>query len=147
MRRRHRFRQEWRAERALWHAHVEEHMRRHVALHGHRHLPHLRGPWWLQARMRWRIFVGFGAALAIGMWLGHRFAADSARWWQIALIVLGLWTIAGAMAWRITRPAAWLTLRDACCVYQSPPASPPGRPMTEMADTWSSGTGPSLQVT
>jgi signal transduction histidine kinase len=128
VRRRQRFRAEWRAERALWQAHVAEHLRQHghpgLAAHLagrgdpaapgapltgpqrhrhlHRHRP--RGPWWLQARMRWRIFIGFGAALAIGMWTGHRLAVDEARWWQIALIVLGLWTIAGAIAWRITRP-------------------------------------------
>jgi signal transduction histidine kinase len=100
MRSRERFRSEWRAERSLWREHDGEHPRR--GGRRHRHRP--RGPWWLQARMRWRIFLGFGASLAIGTWLGHRLAVDQARWWQIALVVMVLWTIAGAIAWRLTRP-------------------------------------------
>ncbi len=103
MRQRQRFRAEWRAERALWHAHLR-------ARHAHHHRPH--GPWWLQARMRWRIFVGFGAALAVGMWVGHRVATDEARWWQIALVIMALWTVAGGVAWRLTRPLL-LTIRAA----------------------------------
>ncbi|MBK9033960.1 MAG: HAMP domain-containing histidine kinase [Myxococcales bacterium] len=92
MNRRRRWGEEWRAERALWHRH--HHARHHHARH------HRRGPWWLQARMRWRIFVGFGLALAAGAWVG----ATDARWWQLALVLMALWTVAGAMAWRLTRP-------------------------------------------
>ena len=58
------------------------------------------GPWWLRARMRWRIFLGFGLALAAGAWVGGR----DARWWQLALVLMALWTVAGALAWRLTRP-------------------------------------------
>lgn len=110
MRRRQRFRAEWRAERALWHDHV--HHRHSGHDHGHDHGHRARGPWWLQARMRWRIFVGFGVAVAIGMWVGHSMDVDRAHWWQLALVVLGLWTVAGAMAWRLTRPLL-LTIRAA----------------------------------
>ncbi|HVV85237.1 MAG TPA: HAMP domain-containing sensor histidine kinase [Kofleriaceae bacterium] len=115
MKRRQRFKAEWRAERALWREHLREQMRAHHAAHHAAHAAHAarrfahhdllaHGPWWLQARMRWRIFLGFAASLAVGTWVGHRVAADQARWWQIALILLGLWTIAGAAAWRLTRP-------------------------------------------
>ena len=107
VKRRHKFRAEWRAERALWHDAFEHRRHGHHAHHRFR-----RGPWWLQARMRWRIFLGFGAALGVGIWVGTRIEADRSRWWQIALVVLGLWTVAGGVAWRLTRPLL-LTIRAA----------------------------------
>ena len=108
MRRRQRFRAEWRAERAMLRESV------HDALHGRHGRYHWmqHGPWWLQARMRWRIFVGFGVALALGTWVGTRLDADRSHWWQIALLVFGMWTIAGAVAWRLTRPLL-MTIRAA----------------------------------
>jgi two-component system OmpR family sensor kinase len=111
VKRRQRFRAEWRAERALWAQEAfERHRRRHHGEHRHHHFR--RGPWWLQARMRWKIFLGFGAALAVGMWVGTRIESNQSRWWQIALVVLALWTVAGALAWRLTRPLL-LTIRAA----------------------------------
>jgi two-component system OmpR family sensor kinase len=93
MRQRRRWRQAMRDERELWRRHREHH-RDH-----HRH--HLRHwPWWLQARLRVKFFLGFGLALAAGAWVGAR----DVRWWQLALVLLGMWTVAGAMAWRLTRP-------------------------------------------
>lgn len=92
MRSRRKWREAMAAERARWHAH-------HHA-HHHRFHPHRRGPWWLEARLRLRIFLGFGAALAAGAWVGAR----EATWWQLALVLMALWVVAGAMAWRLTRP-------------------------------------------
>lgn len=115
MRRRRQFREEWRLERERWRAAALEARRRHHAHHGHHHPRHLGpdhplAPWWMRLRMR--VFLGYGASLVVGVWLGHRLAADEARWWQIALIVLGVWMVAGAVAWRLTRPLL-VTIRAA----------------------------------
>ncbi len=112
-----------RAERHARHAHhisrMERHLERH-AQHSERHrrkldawreereLWHGEGrrwiPWWLQARMRRRIFVWFGIALAIGTFAGTRFhQAGHAHWWLITGLVV-LWMASGAVAWRMTRP-------------------------------------------
>jgi two-component system OmpR family sensor kinase len=92
-----RSRQRWRAamaeQRARWQDHHHAHHRGH-----HRH--HRRGPWWLEARLRLRIFLGFGVALTAGAWVGAR----GGHWWQLGLILFALWVVAGAMAWRLTRP-------------------------------------------
>lgn len=77
------------AEHARWHA-------MHRAHHGRMR----RGPWWLEARLRLRLFLGAGVALAAGAWVGTR----GAHWWQLALVLVAMWIVAGAMAWRITRP-------------------------------------------
>jgi signal transduction histidine kinase len=99
-----------------------ERMERHLARrarHGGRHRERLRAwqeerdlwvgegrrwfPWWLQARMRRRIFLYFGIALAIGAVAGARYGHGHTPWW----IILGLcvlWMGSGAVAWRLTRP-------------------------------------------
>ncbi len=93
MRARRRWRDEVRAEREFW--------RRHHAMHHAMHHARRRhGPWWLQGKLRLRIFLGFGLALAAGAWVGAR----EGHWWQLALILMALWVVAGAMAWRLTRP-------------------------------------------
>ena len=99
---RRRFRDAWRSERELWQRlHAAHHARHHADAHARHHAAlHPRGPWFLQARMRLRVFLGFGVALAAGAWVGSRQTA----WWQLALVLLGLWTIAGALAWRLTWP-------------------------------------------
>lgn len=76
----------WREERELWHG------------EGRRFLP-----WWMQARMRRRIFMWFGIALAIGAWAGTRFHSGHPHWWIIPGLIL-LWMASGAVAWRMTRP-------------------------------------------
>lgn len=76
----------WREERELWHG------------EGRRFLP-----WWMQARMRRRIFIWFGIALAIGTFAGTRFHSGHPHWWIIPGLVV-LWMASGAVAWRMTRP-------------------------------------------
>jgi signal transduction histidine kinase len=76
----------WREERELWHG------------EGRRFLP-----WWMQARMRRRIFVWFGIALAIGAWAGTRLHSGHPSWWIIPGLII-LWMASGAVAWRMTRP-------------------------------------------
>ena len=60
-------------------------------------------PWWLQARMRRRIFVAMGAALAFGVFVGWR-TAEQPRFWYLAIALFLLFVISGALAWQMTRP-------------------------------------------
>ena len=92
------WRAEWRAERELW----RRQHREHHAHHAHRW--HQRGPWWLQAQMRLRIFLGFGLAMCAGAWFGARAEAGELRWWKVAVLLLIGWMAAGGLAWRIARP-------------------------------------------
>ena len=85
---RERRRREWRAEREMW--------RRHP--HRARWLP-----WWLQSRMRWRIFAWMTLALGAGLLVGSHLEALP-RWWQIGVGLFVLSAASGAIAWRITRP-------------------------------------------
>lgn len=94
-----RWRAEWRAEREMWRR------QHHLHHHGHRmHRWRHAGPWWLQARLRVQIFVGCGVALAVGAWIGARYAAGGVAWWKVALVLALAWGAAGALAWRLTRP-------------------------------------------
>jgi signal transduction histidine kinase len=60
-------------------------------------------PWWLQARMRRRIFSWFAIAFVLGtlagiyLWPHH-------RWWHFVIAGIGLSVMSGAVAWRLTRP-------------------------------------------
>ncbi len=81
-------RDEWRAEKEMW----------RKAPHRARWLP-----WWLQSRMRWRIFAWMTLAVAAGGLVGYRLESHP-RWWQIAAGLIVLSAASGAIAWRITRP-------------------------------------------
>jgi signal transduction histidine kinase len=64
-------------------------------------------PWWLMSRMRRRMFswlaLAFGGGIAVGVYLWpHR------QWWYIALAFLGLGALAGAAAFRLTRPLVYV---------------------------------------
>jgi signal transduction histidine kinase len=85
---RERRRAEWRAEREMWHRHP----------HRTRWLP-----WWLQSRMRWRIFAWMTLAVAAGGLIGSLFESHP-RWWHIIVGLFVLSAASGAIAWRITRP-------------------------------------------
>ncbi|HWO20115.1 MAG TPA: HAMP domain-containing sensor histidine kinase [Kofleriaceae bacterium] len=85
---RERRRAEWRAEREMWHRHP----------HRTRWLP-----WWLQSRMRWRIFAWMTLAVAAGSLLASLFESHP-RWWHIVIGLFVLSAASGAIAWRITRP-------------------------------------------
>src|SRR5687767_4936184 len=78
----------WAAERELWHR--DPHRSQWM-------------PWWLHARMRWRIFFSLAVALGAGMLIGARLDSHP-RWWQIVLTLLALSAASGAIAWRLTRP-------------------------------------------
>ncbi|HEX3766442.1 MAG TPA: HAMP domain-containing sensor histidine kinase [Kofleriaceae bacterium] len=60
------------------------------------------GPWWLQARMRRRIFGWLAMAFAAGVAVAHVWPEP--RWWHavVALVVLSI--MSGGIAWRLTRP-------------------------------------------
>jgi methyl-accepting chemotaxis protein len=101
---------EWRRVKAEMH---ERHRRMHAH---HRHLwraeremwrkaPHRSHwlPWWLQSRMRWRIFAWMTLAVAAGGLLGYHLDSHP-RWWQIGAGLIVLAIASGAIAWRITRP-------------------------------------------
>ncbi len=81
-------RAEWRAEKEMW----------HTAPHRSRWLP-----WWLQSRMRWRIFAWMTLAVGAGSVLGYHLESHP-RWWQIGVGLFVLSAASGAIAWRITRP-------------------------------------------
>jgi signal transduction histidine kinase len=60
------------------------------------------GPWWLQARMRRRIFGWLALAFTAGalvMWI-----TPEPRWWHGVIALFGLSMMSGAIAFRLTRP-------------------------------------------
>jgi len=81
-------RREWRAEKEMWAR--EPHRSRWL-------------PWWLQSRMRWRIFAWMTMAVGAGLFVGARLESHP-RWWQIVAGLFVLSAASGAIAWRITRP-------------------------------------------
>lgn len=81
-------REGWRAEKAMWR--TQPHRARWL-------------PWWLQSRMRWRIFAWMTLALCAGGFLGSRLESHP-RWWQLVAGLFVLSAASGAIAWRITRP-------------------------------------------
>jgi signal transduction histidine kinase len=84
--------------RKRWHElHAEREMWRHHADRS----PWL--PWWLQARMRRRIFSWFAIAFASGIAVGV-YLWDNPRWWHVVLALLILSGVSGGVAWRLTRP-------------------------------------------
>jgi two-component system OmpR family sensor kinase len=86
-RRKHERRREWRAEREMW-------RRQH---------PSNWLPWWLMARMRRRMFTYLALAFGAGVGAGVRLW-DHPRWWHIAIALMLLSMMSGAIAFRLTRP-------------------------------------------
>jgi signal transduction histidine kinase len=76
------------AEREIWRAHPDR-------------SPWM--PWWLQARMRRRIFSWFAIAFVLGVVAGVYFWPDH-RWWHFVIAAIGLSVMSGSIAWRLTRP-------------------------------------------
>jgi len=60
------------------------------------------GPWWLQARMRRRIFLWLAVAVASGA-IGMHFWPEP-RWWHAVVALIFLSMMSGAIAFRLTRP-------------------------------------------
>ncbi len=61
-------------------------------------------PWWLNARMRRRIFIWLSIALGGGFYLGWRLSDTELRWWWIAIAFFAVSVVSGSIAWRLTRP-------------------------------------------
>ncbi len=66
--------------------------------------PHNWMPWWLNARMRRRIFIWLSIALGGGFALGWHLQDSQPRWWWIAIAFIPVSIISGGIAWRLTRP-------------------------------------------
>ncbi|NVB78679.1 MAG: HAMP domain-containing protein [Kofleriaceae bacterium] len=60
-------------------------------------------PWWLQARMRRRIFSWMTIAFIGGVAAGVYFW-DHPRWFHFVFALIGLSMISGAVSWSLTRP-------------------------------------------
>ncbi len=86
--RRHRRMRELHAERTMWRHHPD----RSAWL-----------PWWLQARMRRRMFSWMVIVFAAGIAVGY-YTWEQARWWHVAIAFFALSAVSGAVAWRMTRP-------------------------------------------
>src|SRR5213079_1473262 len=101
-------RERWEARRARHRARWERRHRRWRDLHEERGMwmrmgdKRAWGPWWLQARMRRRIFSWLAVAFtagAVGMYL-----LPELRWWHAVAAGVVLSAISGAIAFRLTRP-------------------------------------------
>jgi signal transduction histidine kinase len=86
--RKHRRIRELHAERAMWRHHPD----RSKWL-----------PWWLQARMRRRMFIWMVLVFAAGIAVGY-YEWEQAKWWQGVIAFFVLSAVSGAVAWRMTRP-------------------------------------------
>ncbi len=60
-------------------------------------------PWWLMARMRKRIFLWLALAFGGGIAIGWRLT-ETPAWWWIAIAIMALAMVSGAIAFRLTRP-------------------------------------------
>jgi signal transduction histidine kinase len=60
------------------------------------------GPWWLQARMRKRIFIWLTLAFIAGA-AGMRYWPH-AHWWHVVIAMFALSGVSGMIAFRLTRP-------------------------------------------
>jgi signal transduction histidine kinase len=60
------------------------------------------GPWWLQAKMRKRIFIWLAFAFMSGATFMHFW--PMLHWWHGLIAVLSLSAMSGAIAFRLTRP-------------------------------------------
>jgi signal transduction histidine kinase len=92
--------------RACW---EQRHHRRWKALHEEREMwmrmgsdKRAWGPWWLQARMRRRIFGWLALAFASGVTIAHVWPEP--RWWHAVVAVVVLSVMSGGIAFRLTRP-------------------------------------------
>ncbi|MGE0547662.1 MAG: ATP-binding protein [Kofleriaceae bacterium] len=79
--------QHWQHEREMWMTHP----------HRSRWLP-----WWLQSRLRRRVFTWLAVVGGVAFWIGHRI--EQPRWWWLAIGAAVLSMISGTIAWRMSRP-------------------------------------------
>jgi signal transduction histidine kinase len=104
------------AQHERWHARHAEHRarrkqrhRRWRELHEEREMwmrmgtgKRAWGPWWLQARMRRRIFSWLTVAFASGA--AGMYYGPALRWWHVMIALFVLSAVSGAIAFRLTRP-------------------------------------------
>jgi two-component system, OmpR family, sensor kinase len=99
----------WREHRETWRKRHQERHKRFHELHAEKEMwRHSKDgkrwlPWWLQARMRRRIFFGMAVALGTGLFVGWRMH-DQLRWWHVGMIFFVLSVVSGGIAWQLTRP-------------------------------------------
>lgn len=60
------------------------------------------GPWWLQARMRRRIFSWLAVAFVSGAMMTYYW--DAWHWWHAVVVLIGLSVVSGMIAFGLTRP-------------------------------------------
>ncbi|HEU4732370.1 MAG TPA: HAMP domain-containing sensor histidine kinase, partial [Kofleriaceae bacterium] len=102
-------REQWKARRAEHRARWKQRHRRWKELHEEREM-WMRmgkdkrgwGPWWLQARMRRRIFLWLALAFVGGAITMNYWA--EARWWHMMGALFALSALSGMIAFRLTRP-------------------------------------------
>jgi signal transduction histidine kinase len=102
-------RERWEERRAEHRARWKQRRRRWRELHDEREMwMRMRkdkrgwGPWWLQGRMRRRIFSWLALAFVAGaVTMGYW---ESTRWWHAVLVLVGLSAVSGMIAFRLTRP-------------------------------------------
>jgi signal transduction histidine kinase len=102
-------RERWEARRAEHRARWSKHRKRWRDLHDEREMwmrmrkdKRAWGPWWLQARMRRRIFIWLALAFASGAISMYNWPQP--QWWHAVVAVFVLSTMSGAIAFRLTRP-------------------------------------------
>jgi signal transduction histidine kinase len=104
-------RERWEARRAAHRARWKQHKqnKRWRELHEEREMwmrmgkdKRAWGPWWLQARMRRRIFSWLALAFAAGAVVMHMWPEP--RWWHAGIALVVLSAMSGGIAWRLTRP-------------------------------------------
>lgn len=99
----------WETRRAMHRERWKRHRKRWRELHEEREMwMRMRkdkrgwGPWWLQAKMRKRIFIWLTFAFVSGAITMHYW--EAARWWHPIVALIGLSVMSGAIAFRLTRP-------------------------------------------
>jgi signal transduction histidine kinase len=99
---------------SIWRTRVEWHERKHHRAKRHFEKHHRHGPPWhprsfAEWRMHWklrrRLFLWFGVAIALGVGAGHiAHQMSGGKWWAFGATVVVLWMASGMIAFRLTRP-------------------------------------------
>ena len=99
----------WKARRAEHRARWKQRHKRWRELHEEREMwmrmgkdKRAWGPWWLQARMRKRIFLWLALAFVSGAFGMHHW--PEFRWWHAVVALFVLSAMSGMIAFRLTRP-------------------------------------------